>query len=445
MYPDATILTVSELTRQIRVQLESDFDNIWVEGEISNLRSPSSGHRYFTLKDKDSQIRAVVFRSHVRFLRFEIKDGLQMICRGRVTVYEPRGDYQLIIDHIEPKGVGALQLAYEQLKERLKSEGLFDDSHKKPLPLLPKKIGLVTSPSGAAVQDMINIIFRRFSNIEILIFPVRVQGEGASVEIARAVEELNRSYLVDVIIVSRGGGSVEDLWAFNEEVLARAIYYSEVPVISAVGHEIDFTISDFVADLRAPTPSAAAELVVANKFELQNSLEQIKGRLKNIIFQRLESHRNKIDSLGKRLLDPRRRLDDLRLRLDDIIGGLFIRMYHLLRQKGEQFERRKDTLFARSPRDRVRELKGLLFGLNRELGVHTKHFMENGRHRLERSIEGLDRLSPLNILRRGYAIARSLPNRNMVKDVKGLKVGDSISVKLHKGEIIGQVEELLTE
>ncbi|MEW6614485.1 MAG: exodeoxyribonuclease VII large subunit [Thermodesulfobacteriota bacterium] len=445
MTKNLDILTVSELTQKIKLQLESNFETVWVEGEVSNLRSPSSGHLYFTLKDENSQIKTVVFRSHIRFLRFEIKDGIKVISRGRVSVYEPRGDYQLIIDYIEPKGVGALQLAYEQLKEKLKSEGLFDDSHKKPLPLLPGKIGLITSPSGAAVRDMINIILRRFPNTGILIFPVRVQGEGASSEIAHAIEELNRISGVDVMIVGRGGGSLEDLWAFNEEIVARAIYHSDIPVISAVGHEIDFTISDFVADLRAPTPSAAAELVVANKSELINYLKNWMGRLENLVCQFLESNRNKLGFLEKRLSDPRRRIDDFRLRVDDIFNRLSIDTSNLLRRKAEQFERRKDALISRSPKSRIGELKNLVFQLNKETDVHMRHYLGNQRHRFERSLEGLDKLSPLNILRRGYSITRALPDYSILKDVKGLKVGDRINVKLHQGEIIGQIKELIEE
>ena len=437
------VLTVSELIRQIRLQLESSFDSVWVEGEISNLRSPSSGHLYFTLKDENSQIKTVVFRSHMRFLKFEIKDGIQVISRGRVSVYEPRGDYQLIVDYIEPKGVGALQLAYEQLKERLKSEGLFDNSHKKPLPLLPRKIGLVTSSSGAAVQDMINIILRRFPSIEILILPVRVQGEGASSEIAHAIEELNRISGIDVMIVGRGGGSLEDLWAFNEEIVARAIYHSDIPVISAVGHEIDFTISDFVADLRAPTPSAAAELVVPNKSELVSYLENWMGRLENLVFQSLESNRNKLGFLEKRLSDPRRRIDDFRLRIDDIFNHLSVNTSNLLRRKAEQLERKKDALISRSPKGRIGELKNFVSQLNKEIDVHIRHYLGNRRHRFERSLEGLDRLSPLNVLRRGYSITRALPDYSILKDVKGLKVGDRINVKLHRGEIIGQIKQLI--
>ncbi|MEE9165043.1 MAG: exodeoxyribonuclease VII large subunit, partial [Nitrospinota bacterium] len=263
--PERQVYTVTEITRAIKFSLETEFPRVWIEGEISNLRIPSSGHMYLTIKDEESQIKVVMFRSGKSQLKFGPKDGDQVIVKGKITVYEPRGEYQIVIDYMEPKGIGALQLAFQQLKEKLSKEGLFDEELKKSLPLLPQKIGIITSPTGAAVRDILNIIDRRFPNVHILIAPVKVQGEGAAQEIAAAVKDLNKIKGVDVIIVGRGGGSIEDLWAFNEEVVARAIFESEIPVISAVGHEIDFTISDFVADLRAPTPSAAAELVVRDK------------------------------------------------------------------------------------------------------------------------------------------------------------------------------------
>ena len=269
------ILTVSELTLEIKHHLEEGFGEIWVEGEISNFRSPSSGHYYFTLKDGKSQIRGVIFRFMGRYLKFEPQDGLAVICRGKISVYEPRGEYQLILDYMEPKGIGALQLAFEQLKEKLEKEGLFDAARKKPLPLLPKKIGIVASPTGAAIRDLLNVIGRRFPNVGILINPVKVQGEGSAQEIASAIYELNTIPEIDVIVVARGGGSLEDLWAFNEEIVARAIDHSSLPVISAVGHEIDFTIADFVADLRAPTPSVAGELVVKDKAELSHLIDSL--------------------------------------------------------------------------------------------------------------------------------------------------------------------------
>lgn len=439
------ILTVSQLTQQIKLHLESNFYSVWVEGEISNLRSPSSGHRYFTLKDENSQMRTVIFRSHMRFIRFELDDGLFVICRGRVSVYEPRGDYQLIIDSIEPKGVGALQLAYEQLREKLKREGLFDDSRKRPLPLLPKKIGLVTSPSGAAVRDMIHIILRRFPNMEILVFPVRVQGEGASLEISHAIMEFNASSAVDVIITGRGGGTLEDLWAFNEEIVARAIYDSEIPVISAVGHEIDFTIADFVADLRAPTPSAAAEWVVPNKRELTHSMEQWGGRLYNFIYQYMESLGMKLDFLEKRLIDPRRKVDDLQMRLDDIMGRLSMHIATLFREKADQFKRNEEAVFFRNPKSKVDGYRNVVSQLDKEMIVYVNHYLDNQRYRFEKSLDGLERLSPLNILKRGYSITRSFPDLKIIKNSRDLKTGAKIKVKLYKGEILGEVNEIISE
>src|SRR3990170_5310628 len=261
------VLTVSQLTSEIRAVLESTLGEIWVEGEISNCRLWNTGHLYFTMKDGGSQIRAVMFRSAVRSLKFKPEDGLHVVARGRVSVYEPKGEYQLVCDQMEPRGLGALQLAFEQLKKRLQAEGLFDAARKRPLPALPRKIGVVTSLDGAAIRDIINVLRRRYANAHLVIRPTRVQGEGAALEIARALKAIGRVPGVDVVIVGRGGGSIEDLWAFNEEVVARAIALMPVPVISAVGHETDVTIADFVADLRAPTPSAAAEIVVKAKEE----------------------------------------------------------------------------------------------------------------------------------------------------------------------------------
>src|SRR5512136_2779310 len=268
IFADKRILTVSRLTALIRSTLEENFEHVWVEGEVSNLSTPSSGHLYFTLKDAGAQLRCVMFKGAVRNLRFRLKDGMGLILRGRITVYEQRGDYQLIAEYAEPLGIGALQLAFEQLKERLVREGLFDESRKKPLPVLPQRIGVVTSPTGAAIHDILTVVNRRFANVQILIVPVRVQGDGAAAEIAAAIDDVNRYGAVDVMIVGRGGGSLEDLWAFNEEAVARAIARSRIPVISAVGHETDYTIADFAADLRAPTPSAAAELAVKDRDEL---------------------------------------------------------------------------------------------------------------------------------------------------------------------------------
>jgi exodeoxyribonuclease VII large subunit len=269
------ILTVSQLTDKIKILLEGSFPDIWVEGEISNLSIPQSGHAYFTLKDEQSQIRSVLFRSSQRFLKFTLQHGMQVICRGRLGVYEPRGEYQLILEYIEPKGVGALQLAFEQLKGRLEKEGLFDLEHKKPLPLLPLRIGIITSPTGAAIRDMLRVIKRRHPKMQILIYPVPVQGAEAAPQIIEAIRYFNAEKSIDVMVVGRGGGSLEDLWAFNEEAVARAIYSSTIPVITAVGHETDYTIADFVADLRAPTPSAAAEMVVESEENIRTGIRSL--------------------------------------------------------------------------------------------------------------------------------------------------------------------------
>lgn len=277
--PKPKIYSVSELTRGIRTLLEGTFPEVWVSGEISNFRSHTSGHFYFSLKDDQAHLSAVMFRGANAKLPFKLEDGLEVIAHGRITVYEVRGQYQIVVDHIEPKGIGALQLAFEQLKKKLQTEGLFDPAHKRPLPFLPKKIGIVTSETGAAIRDILNILQRRFPSVDVLLVPVLVQGEGAAREIAEGIRILNEREDIDVMIVGRGGGSIEDLWAFNEEIVARAIYNSKIPVISAVGHEIDFTIADFVADVRAPTPSAAAELVVPNRMDLVVQIEKLRHRL----------------------------------------------------------------------------------------------------------------------------------------------------------------------
>ena len=310
------ILTVSELTRSIQFLLESSFDLIWIEGEISNLRRPGSGHVYFTLKDDKSQVRAVVFRQTLRGVKFSLEDGMHIICRGGLNVYEQRGEYQLIVDAVEPKGIGALQIAFEQLKARLQEEGLFDPARKRPIPFLAARIGVVTSPSGAVIRDILNISKRRFPCVHILIAPVRVQGAEAAGEIVEAIENLNGVSDVEAIILARGGGSLEDLAPFNDERVARAIFNSRLPVISAVGHEVDFTIADFVADLRAPTPSAAAELVIPLRRELNESVSDLRLRMLACCRRLADDSRYRIDSLRARLRHPSRQIADARMGLD---------------------------------------------------------------------------------------------------------------------------------
>ncbi len=318
IFSEKTILTVSQLTALLRGVLEENFEQLWLQGEVSNLSYPSSGHCYFTLKDPGAQIRCVMFKSAVKNLKFRLTDGMKLIARGRISVYDQRGEYQLICEYVEPDGIGALQTAFLQLKEKLALEGLFSEAHKAPLPRFPHTVGVITSPTGAAIHDVLHILKRRFASLNVQLYPVRVQGEGSAVEIARAIDEMNRLAEVDVLIVGRGGGSLEDLWAFNEEVVARAIFRSRIPVISAVGHETDWTICDFVADMRAPTPSAAAELVIASREELRSRIEELSGRVRRSMQAQLTAHSGRLESLQRALHDPRTMLGHLVQRTDDL-------------------------------------------------------------------------------------------------------------------------------
>ena len=321
------IYTVSQLTSSIKIVLEDSFRNIWIEGEISNFKA-AAGHFYFTLKDDKSELKCVFFKSSNEKIKFEIKDGMQVLCCGKISIYEQRGVYQLYVARMEPKGAGELQLAFEQLKEKLFKEGLFDEAHKKPIPLLPERIGIVTSITGAAIRDILHVLNKRFSNVEVIINPVKVQGDGAKEEIASAIEEFNRLGNVDVMIVGRGGGSLEGLWAFNEEIVARAIYNSKIPVISAVGHEIDWTISDFAADMRAPTPSVAAEIVIAKKSELADRLDEIEKKITGF---------------------PIGIVKEYEQRLDEIEVGVALRFRHYIELKEENFKLLSEKLGILSP------------------------------------------------------------------------------------------------
>ncbi len=434
------IFTVSELTYEIKAILEARFSEVWVEGEISNLRIPPSGHFYFTLKDDFSQIRAILFRMKSRVLRFVPEDGLHMVCRGRLSVYERRGEYQLIIEEMEPKGIGALQLAFLQVKERLEREGLFDVSHKKPIPAFPQTVGIITSPTGAVIRDMIQIIQRRFENVAILLYPARVQGEGASEEIASGIRYFNRMKNVDVIIIGRGGGSLEDLWAFNEEGLARAIYSSRLPVISAVGHETDYTISDFVADLRAPTPSAAAELVVKDKKEVKRELLYLQNRLETRIFTLLGEARVDLSYHHKRMPDIKKKVEDYLLRVDDLLNRSRKALVWDIKRKDEKRIHLVQRLELRSPILTIRDDRSFIIDIRRRLNRSLRHFLEIRKETL-RGISGqLNSLSPLAILERGYSITRKLPLHKIVKAVDEVKAGDQVEVKLFRGTLFCGVE-----
>ncbi len=434
--------TVSQLTSEIKTLLERSFEFLWLEGEISNLRLPGSGHLYFTLKDDSAQIRGVMFRLQNRVLPFDPADGLQVLCYGRLSVYEPRGEYQIIVDYMEPKGRGALQLAFEQLKEKLSKEGLFDSLRKKPLPHLPRRIGIVTSPTGAAIRDILQIIDRRFANVAILLYPVRVQGPGAAQEIAQAITELSRWPEIDVLIVGRGGGSWEDLWAFNEEIVARAIFQSPTPIISAVGHEIDFTIADFVADLRAPTPSAAAELVVRNKVELVQSLRELGFRLGNAGRTLAESQRERLESLISHLADPRKKLFDQRMRLDDLFSRLSGTFLRLLSQKNQWLKLKGEALWLLQPGRRIGEFSQRLGQLFRQLTLAERTGLGLFRQKTRGCGEKLQALSPLAILERGYSIVRILPSGEIVRRASQVKGEDRVQVKVHQGGFTARVEKV---
>lgn len=391
------IYSVSELTRGISLLLEDSFKSVWVEGEVSNFILHTSGHCYLSLKDSDSVIACVIFKHSAAKLKFRIENGMNVICAGRIGVYGKRGQYQLYIDKAEPKGIGALQIAFTQLKEKLYKEGLFDASFKKPIPRFPKTVGIVTSPTGAVIRDIINIINRRFENMHIVIFPAKVQGKGASDEIIDGIESFNRLKNVDVIILARGGGSLEDLWAFNEEPVARAIYNSAIPIVSAVGHEIDYTISDFVSDLRAPTPSAAAELVVCKKNDIVSEIDSYRSRLKQALGNRVGIMERHLEGIMKRYA--------------------FKQPLFLI----EQYQQSLDE-----------GIKSLSQALN--------FFVVKKTQTVETAQARLKALSPVAILERGYSITMTMPDSKIMKDSAKAETGAQIKTRLAKGELISRIE-----
>lgn len=437
------IWTVSELNRTAGELLEGAFPRVWVEGEISNWKVYGSGHAYFSLKDNGGQIAAVLFRAAAKNFRFEPRDGLAALAAGRVSLYGQRGQYQLIVDELEPRGKGALQLAFEQLKEKLQKEGLFDAARKRSLPTLPRTVGVVTSPTGAVIRDIITVLGRRFAGVRVLLNPVRVQGEGAGAEIAAAITELALRGDVDVLIVGRGGGSMEDLWAFNEEVVARAIAASAVPVISAVGHETDFTIADFVADLRAATPSAAAELVVQSKEALEAGITTLGRQMHAACGARLQRARHRLDSLAvhRMISDGRRRLRDLAQEVDGLAGALQRAGAEKSAARRRSLERLGDALAHLSPRARWTVLGGRLVNAGARLEAAQGRSITTRRNRVAVLAGTLDALSPLGVLGRGYSICRRLPGLEIVKDAATVPAGGEIEVLLHRGRLWCTVKE----
>lgn len=440
------ILTVSQLNDNIKTFLEEAFGSLWVEGEVSNLRRPQSGHVYFTLKDDKSQIRAVYFRQYgFHAAKFSLEDGMKIFCRARLSAYPPRGEYQLVVESVEPQGVGALQKAFEQLKARLAAEGLFDESSKKALPFLPRRIGVVTSPTGAVIRDILNITRRRFPSVDVLLAPARVQGSGAAGEIISALRNLHTYGNVDVVIIARGGGSLEDLAPFNDEALAREIFRSSIPIVSAVGHETDFTICDFVADLRAPTPSAAAELVVPQKAKLQESLNNLRQRLLAAQCRQLADQKEQLASLTARFRDPRRFLVDFSIHLDD----LHERIQRALAQRTQMMKSKLQHLALglqnQNPERQIRE-KRIFFGnLEKDFMKGWDRYFRDRGERLKKNAALLSSLSPLAVLQRGYSITRRLSDRKIIRRAGELTLNERVSIQLAEGIFQAQVEKIQGE
>ena len=421
------VLSVSELTRRLKATLEGQFPAVWVEGEISNLAVAPSGHIYFTLKDAGAQLAAVLFRGGAGKVPFKLADGLQVIATGAISVYDRRGQYQIIVSQLLPKGRGALQLAFEQLKQKLAGEGLFDPARKKPLPALPVRIGVVTSPTGAAIRDFLNILNRRFPNRHIIIHPVRVQGDGAAEEIAGAIDDLNARKLVDVIIVTRGGGSLEDLWAFNEEIVARALARSRLPTISAVGHEIDFTIADFVADLRAPTPSAAAELVVKAKAEFQTELRQFQRRLDKDLRYRLSEARRQL--AGCVLRQPAELVRQYQQQVDDCRH----RLAQATTARLAQHRARIAAVKLVTPRDFLRGQRQHLATQAHRLETGSSQRRQDFRQQISMLAGKIDLLSPRATLARGYSITQTATGK-IVKSLRAVRTGETVTTRVVDGQ-----------
>ena len=423
------------MTGLLRASIEERFSDVWLEGELSNLRAPGSGHVYCTLKDKTSQIRAVLFRSSAVRLRFALQEGLQVIVRGRLTVYEPRGEYQIVLDTVEPKGIGALQLAFEQLKERLAAEGLFDQDRKKSIPVFPRTVGVVTSLTGAAIRDILAVLRRRWPTLHILIAPVQVQGESAGRQIAEALTVLNELGSVDVIIVGRGGGSLEDLWSFNEEIVVRAIAASHVPVVSAVGHEIDVTLADFVADLRAPTPSAAAETVVPVLAEIVERLRELKVRMGQVMLRHCASERQRLDAGIRGVTDVRFRLQEAAQRTDDMADRLREMVQQLLTAGREQVHGVQRDLSGLNPILAIKQGLATVPQFSKRLEGQMGVMLAQHRHRIHATLAQLNTLSPLAILGRGYSILQTVPAGRILHRANDVEVGQDLEAQLESGRL----------
>jgi exodeoxyribonuclease VII large subunit len=437
------VRSVWEVTRAIKESLEDGFPHVHVEGEVSNFTRAASGHLYFGLKDARAYLPCVMWAQPARLLRFRPENGQSVVCRGRISVYEPRGAYQLVVDAMDAKGTGELLLAFERLKARLAAEGLFDPAHKKPLPALPERIGIVTSPSGAAVRDVLRVITGRFDNPDVLVLPARVQGEGAAREIADMIALANRHALCDVLIVTRGGGSIEDLWAFNEEVVARAIHASAIPVVSAVGHEIDVTIADLVADVRAATPSVAGELVVPRKADLKRRVDELREEIALQVGGIVHRKRKASELAVSRLRDPRGRLENRMIRVDDLAARLENALRHRLVLAAQRTEAARSRLRGRAPSVRIARRRADVAALVARIRGRVGASLRERRMRADALAGTLGALSPLAVLGRGYAIVHGADGR-VLRDARRASAGEALRVRLARGEIGVRVTEVNT-
>ena len=436
------IYTVSRLNREVRTVLEGSFPLIWLEGEISNLARPGSGHWYFTLKDEAAQVRCAMFRNRNMLVKGKPENGMQVLVRARIGLYEARGEYQLVIEHLEEAGDGALRRAFDALKAKLDAAGLFDMAHKQAIPALPRCIGVITSPSGAAIHDILTTLKRRFPGIPVIVYPVPVQGAEAAGEIARMIALAGKRAECDVLLLARGGGSLEDLWAFNEEVVARAIYACPIPIVAGIGHEVDITIADFVSDQRAPTPTAAAELVSPNQQEWRQRVVQLQSRLQRIASRTLEARQQQLRYVSGRLPHPARRLEERLQRLDELALRRNHAMQHLLRHRSSETRMMQERLQQFSPRQRLTQYRLQNHNLGQRLLTGLRHYLHRQQHQLQHLAHALDTVSPLATLSRGYAIVTTAVDDKIVRRASEVKIGDTIHTRLAQGKLESTITKI---
>jgi len=442
---DRHVYTVSELNQDVRLLLETGFPTLWLEGEISNFSCPSSGHWYFTLKDSKAQVRCAMFKNRNRVLDFKPENGDQILIKAKISLYEARGEYQLIVEAMEEAGYGALQRAFEALKKKLQAEGLFAASVKQDLPALPKNIGVISSPTGAAIRDILSVLKRRFPSTPVTLYPVQVQGDESAQQIVNAIHTATERNECDVLLISRGGGSLEDLWSFNEEIVACAIFHCPIPIVSGIGHEIDFTIADFVADKRAATPSAAAELISPDQTELQNALQSYQQHLSQIVIKQLQQYNEKLKRLGKQLKHPAQRLRELSQRIDELELRFTQALQHRLRYQQSSLIQQQTRLLNYTPSVKLNKYNQQLDYLRRALLLHMQHLQQDKKNSLAMASRTLNAVSPLATLDRGYAIVSERNTGDIVRSYNDVSPDEEIKVRLRNGQLICEVKETIAD